>query len=290
MSETEFVERPRLAEIGQVDLGPGDPMGQFVADHVERDREAVEDRAVAVAEHHLLAVPEGVVVILPVMHAGHQRQPLAVDRVALVGFEIEVEGVAEPVIGFVDADVGDARLTLPAHQPAGLGFAVGRGIDRALHLCRTRAHDRARRRRQRLQAQTLGALRRIEREGIERRIALRGIPAPRHLMQHMRRQDAEDGTAATALAGVRVHDGDLLRAVTRKAPIAKVRSGHDRDDRLHPSVNCFTFEAKLRGIRPLRSVAAGVRDGRTASRSILRRGRRERLLRGQRAVCRRSGR
>ena len=50
---------------------------------LERAGEAVEHLAVAVAEDHALAVPEGVVVVLAVVHGGLERHAGAVDRVAL---------------------------------------------------------------------------------------------------------------------------------------------------------------------------------------------------------------
>src|SRR5215472_18530133 len=52
---------PLLTKIPQVDFGPGDAVCQFVADHIQRNREAVEDGRVAVTEHHRMAIPEGIV-------------------------------------------------------------------------------------------------------------------------------------------------------------------------------------------------------------------------------------
>lgn len=95
-----FVHRARLPEIDQVDLVAGDAVRALVADHVDRRREAVEQVAVAVAEHHLLAVPERIVVTLPVVHRGVEVQALVVDLVPRVGLLVEVEGRAETVSGF----------------------------------------------------------------------------------------------------------------------------------------------------------------------------------------------
>ena len=80
-----LVERARLALVDQRRRVLGDPVGELVADHVDRDGEPVEDGAVAVAEDHLGAVPERVVVATAVVHRAEQREPLAVEGVAAVG-------------------------------------------------------------------------------------------------------------------------------------------------------------------------------------------------------------
>ncbi|CAM5493957.1 hypothetical protein STANM309S_04543 [Streptomyces tanashiensis] len=90
-----LVERPRLAVVGEVRRVLGEAVGQLVADDVDREREVEEELAVAVAEHHLLAVPEGVVVLLVVVDGGAERQPGAVDRVVAEGVQEEVVGGAE---------------------------------------------------------------------------------------------------------------------------------------------------------------------------------------------------
>ena len=73
-----LVERPGLLVVDQPGFALGHAVRQLVADHVDGDGETVEDLAVAVAEHHLLAVPEGVLVLLAVVHAANQRQPLVI--------------------------------------------------------------------------------------------------------------------------------------------------------------------------------------------------------------------
>ena len=83
-------------------FGSGDAVGQLMPDHVQGNREAVEDDAVAVAEHHLVAVPEGVVEVLVVVDGGDQRQSVIIDRIALIVLQIEIEGAAEAVVSLVD--------------------------------------------------------------------------------------------------------------------------------------------------------------------------------------------
>src|SRR6185437_3438596 len=70
-----FVQRAGLAEIDKVRLVAGHPVRELVRDDIERDREAVEKITVTVAEHHLPAVPERVIVAAPIMHARVETQP-----------------------------------------------------------------------------------------------------------------------------------------------------------------------------------------------------------------------
>ena len=53
-------------------------MGELVPDHVDAD-EVVEVGAVTIAEDHLLAVPEGIVVLLLVVHRRDEREALGVE-------------------------------------------------------------------------------------------------------------------------------------------------------------------------------------------------------------------
>ena len=78
--------------------------------------EAVEEVAVAVAEHHLLAVPERVVVAAPVVDGRVEMQALVVDRIAVVDVGEEIERRAEPVVRLVRLDVGERRRAFGAHR------------------------------------------------------------------------------------------------------------------------------------------------------------------------------
>src|SRR3954447_26859313 len=89
-----------------------------MANDIERDGETLEDLTVTVAEHHLLAVPEGVAVFLAVMDRGIERPALIVNRVAPEHLPVEVERVTEAVIGLIDSVVVGGVLALGAHDGA----------------------------------------------------------------------------------------------------------------------------------------------------------------------------
>ena len=97
-----LVERAGLVLVVQAGGVLGDAVGELVADDVDAAGERQEDDAVTVAEDHLGAVPEGVVVAGAVVHARDQRQALAVERVAAVGLLPQLPGGAEPVVGLGD--------------------------------------------------------------------------------------------------------------------------------------------------------------------------------------------
>src|SRR6478672_1408269 len=96
-----LVEGTRLATVGQAGGELRDAMGQLVPDDVEADGEAAEVPPVAIAEDHLRAVPEGVVVVAPVVDGGQQRQASAVEGVAAVCRGEQLPGRAQPVVGLV---------------------------------------------------------------------------------------------------------------------------------------------------------------------------------------------
>src|SRR4051812_38990392 len=109
-----------------------------MADDIEREGEALEDLTVAVAEHHLLAVPEGVVVILAVMDRGIEWLALIVNRVAPEHLPVEVERVTEPVISLIDSVVVGGVLALGAHNGAWQDLLVPSRVDRTLLPARDR--------------------------------------------------------------------------------------------------------------------------------------------------------
>ena len=115
-------------------------MRQFVSDDVDRDGEPVEDLAIAVAEHHLFAVPEGVVVLVAEVAGRLQRQPFVIDRVAAVLVEVEIVGVAEPIVGFVDPGVSRRTLAFAADEGAREHLAAVGVEDRALPLSARTSH------------------------------------------------------------------------------------------------------------------------------------------------------
>src|ERR1700722_4578952 len=94
-------------------------MGQLMSDDIERNREAVENRPIAIAEHHLLAIPEGVIVVLPIMDRCVERQALSIDRIALINLEVKVERMTEAVISFVNLWIAPPCLAFCSYQAAG---------------------------------------------------------------------------------------------------------------------------------------------------------------------------
>lgn len=85
---------------------------QLVADHIHRSGEAVEDAAVAVAVHHLTAVPHGVVEAGAIVNGGVETEAVAVDGAETEDALEEVVRRAAAVEGFVDFDVRTAGVAL----------------------------------------------------------------------------------------------------------------------------------------------------------------------------------
>ena len=113
-----LVQRAGLALVLERRLVLDHAVAELVADHVERLREAREDLAVAVAEHHPAAVPERVRVLLAVVHDAAQRHVLVVDRVAAEDVLPEVPGLPEAVERLVGRRVAGRLVVLVAHAPA----------------------------------------------------------------------------------------------------------------------------------------------------------------------------
>ena len=107
-------------------------MRQLVAHNVDGNRETVEDRPVAVAEHHLRAVPERVVVLVPEMDRPDQVHAVVVDRIASVDVAIEIEGGAQAVVGFVDRDVPAGALAFASNQRSGQVGRIGGRVNKAI--------------------------------------------------------------------------------------------------------------------------------------------------------------
>ena len=111
-----FVECPGLVVVFELRFVLGDPVGKFVPDDVHGRREAGEKVAVTIAEHHLGAVPEGVVILPAVMHRAEQWQPAFVEGIALIRAAIQLVGRAKTVLGFVDRRVARSRRPfVPSH-------------------------------------------------------------------------------------------------------------------------------------------------------------------------------
>ena len=100
-----FVERAGLVVVVEPGGVLGHAVGELVADDVEGLGEVV-DEGVAVAEDHLLGVPEGVAVLLAEVDAADEGQPAVVDGVALEDRGVEVEGAPQVVVAVADGFFG----------------------------------------------------------------------------------------------------------------------------------------------------------------------------------------
>lgn len=54
----------RIALVDELCRTVGHAVREFVSNYIERDCEAIKERTIAIAEDHLLAVPEGIVIVL----------------------------------------------------------------------------------------------------------------------------------------------------------------------------------------------------------------------------------
>ena len=112
----------------------GDAVRQFVSYDVRGSRKAGEDHIVAVAEDHLLAVPERVVVVLAVMDRRDHGHAGVIDRIPVVSFEIEVERVSEAIVRLVDRDVAGRWLAFAPYEFSWQVLSVAGFVDTALLL------------------------------------------------------------------------------------------------------------------------------------------------------------
>ena len=74
---------------------PKDFVDKFMADYVKRHREPAKHCTVPITVDHLLAVPEGIIVVPAIMHCGIESESPAVDRAAVEHPEKEIIGGAE---------------------------------------------------------------------------------------------------------------------------------------------------------------------------------------------------
>jgi hypothetical protein len=173
---------------------------ELVGAHRQRLRQAGEHASAAVAEDHLVTVPEGVVEVAPVVHHAVERHPRAVDRVPREDLEEEVPGGAEVLERLVHGGVAGVGVALAPHDRR-LEVLAPRGV--ADHPVHRRDAQRRRRRARRADRGTArlglgpgGAQRRADAEGVERGVAL-GLPTTaRDLPQHVVGNEALAGVAA----------------------------------------------------------------------------------------------
>ena len=81
-SDIDSFNAPGLILIGELRRELSDAMGQFMCDDIQRGGETLENHAIAVAIHHLPAIPECIVVVLAVMNRRDQRLPMIVHGLA----------------------------------------------------------------------------------------------------------------------------------------------------------------------------------------------------------------
>ncbi|CAH0255901.1 hypothetical protein SRABI106_02713 [Rahnella aquatilis] len=110
-----FVQCAGLAVIFQTCFRFGDPVGKLVPDNVDSNREAVKDFAVTVTKHHLLPVPEGILIAFVIMHRAEKRQPFVIKGISLIGLPEEIIGHAKIIIGFIHRHIAVTWLTFLTH-------------------------------------------------------------------------------------------------------------------------------------------------------------------------------
>lgn len=117
-----------------------------MADDGQGLAEALKNLAVSVAKHHLVAVPERVVIVASVVDGGVERAAGAVDRRAAVGVAEQVVGCTQSVVGLVHGWIGRGRGTFRPHRNAGQILLLPGIEDGAAQLWRERgARSRDRR-------------------------------------------------------------------------------------------------------------------------------------------------
>jgi len=104
--------------IGQPCRSLGDAMGQLMPDDVQGAGESLEDDAVSVAEDHFRTIPKGVIEFLAVMHIADQGHALAVDRVAVKDFRVELIGIAKPIVRLVGGGISAGRAAFSSYYVA----------------------------------------------------------------------------------------------------------------------------------------------------------------------------
>ena len=127
-----LVDRARLAGVDQARLPFGDGVGELVSRDVERARQRqAAGSGVAIAEHHLRSVPEGVAVVRGVVDCARKARARVVVRVTSpeTGEGI-VEG-ASVVVGAVDVEIRGRRVALGASQRTGERRTVAGAVDPA---------------------------------------------------------------------------------------------------------------------------------------------------------------
>ena len=80
--------------------------------YVNSDSKTIKNLAIAVAEYHLLAVPERVLIFVTIVDAAGELQPAVIQRISLVALPEKLMGDAEIVIGFINGHITVGGLPL----------------------------------------------------------------------------------------------------------------------------------------------------------------------------------
>ena len=102
--------------------------------HVDGNGEAVEDFSVTVAKDHLLAVPEGVLILTAVMHGAGEDQPLIIERIALILLPEEIMGDTQIIVRFIHRHIAVGGLAFIAHLGTRQLLGLFRIVDVTLKL------------------------------------------------------------------------------------------------------------------------------------------------------------
>ncbi|GBC80271.1 hypothetical protein HRbin09_01505 [bacterium HR09] len=126
-----LVKGPGFRGVSKVGGPLGNTVGQLVGYHVQGVGKRRKGGAIAVAKHHLRTVPEGVVVLIAVVHGSDELHAGAVNGVAVELGLVVVVGVAQVVVGSHGYTIGGGA-TLHKKQGAGERGAVVGGVNLAV--------------------------------------------------------------------------------------------------------------------------------------------------------------
>jgi hypothetical protein len=190
--ELEAIEGAGLVVVGEGSLELRDAVGQFVPDDLQRFGESFEDDAVAIAIHHLRAVPKGVVVVEGIVDGGIEPHAIAIDGISFEDLVEKVVGRAGKVVSLVDVTIFAPGVAFAANPLAGQSGAMGEIVDGPApgssgcgqsHGAQVSKHVT-------MAAQTFGMLERLQRALAQ---LLRAVPG--QVAQHVGRDDGADRAA-----------------------------------------------------------------------------------------------
>ena len=102
--------------------------------HVDGNGKAVEDFPVAIAKDHLLAVPEGVLILTAIVHGAGEDQPFVIERIALILLPEEIMGNTQIIVRFIHRHVSVGGLAFIAYLGTRQLLGLFRIVDVTLKL------------------------------------------------------------------------------------------------------------------------------------------------------------